>query len=730
MVWKLASIINISLFASTAAVGQASFVTSNAFVMADVSNDGQGLVRYFYANGEGITFLAARTSFLTILVDTTYYTNNPDLNPNTFPVYPTMLKGGGTTKRGDTIETVWQPEGKNAFDIVQDIYPVAFPISGSGQIVFKISVRNHTDTVLNAQAQYLLDVCLTKDVNTGNDNAPITTRYGYISNEWISFPDSYPIPPYYIASLQSLSGGSFPSLMAIGYLNDLLAPEPMGLIQPSLFAYTDWREIVTEWTWGAPEVGVQYPTVGDEALLFQWTANSVAAGDSTELACGSYGTPPCTPICLGNALDAMLVHPDHIVWNGTEYVPNHFPVDGIVWNQTDTVGTSASGTQSITNDATGQASGPVQIISPQPTSHNGHTQQQSPINSMIQGGMSATLTWEDTVLASVLTNCSTDSIYDIAFSATASGLGASGCLNGTYSCPIMVDCTAEPPIAPTATVLSRTGSYDGSECNTRCTSAVTFDTGARRIPVLMVSADSLTNMRLSIAPNHAGADSTFYSVCVVDSLQNGSAAIRLTDSLGNSSVVQYTYCTIPDTLPPLVLRASPTGMDFSMWIELLDNRPWDRGLDSMQITSLINGMFDSIPTKARIQGLSRYQFSLTPIDQSKPESICFTVVDLAGNHTDTCFTFAVEDVQSVPTPVISLVINPNPTSGSSTILLSGAPSADVEIFDVLGREVDRFRVDGSYDWETGGLPNGTYIVRANANGPGNSQPITKRIVKE
>ncbi len=78
----------------------------------------------------------------------------------------------------------------------------------------------------------------------------------------------------------------------------------------------------------------------------------------------------------------------------------------------------------------------------------------------------------------------------------------------------------------------------------------------------------------------------------------------------------------------------------------------------------------------------------------------------------------------------NIQVFPNPASGPATISLEGVPSADVEIFDVLGREVDRFRVEGSYEWETGGLPRGTYIVRANANGPGNPQPITKRIVKE
>ncbi|HET6401416.1 MAG TPA: choice-of-anchor D domain-containing protein [Candidatus Kapabacteria bacterium] len=74
---------------------------------------------------------------------------------------------------------------------------------------------------------------------------------------------------------------------------------------------------------------------------------------------------------------------------------------------------------------------------------------------------------------------------------------------------------------------------------------------------------------------------------------------------------------------------------------------------------------------------------------------------------------------------LSLSISPNPASGAATISL-GAPSAKVEIFDVLGREVASFRVAGSYEWQMGALPAGTYIVRAAAGG----MVVSKRVVKE
>ena len=93
---------------------------------------------------------------------------------------------------------------------------------------------------------------------------------------------------------------------------------------------------------------------------------------------------------------------------------------------------------------------------------------------------------------------------------------------------------------------------------------------------------------------------------------------------------------------------------------------------------------------------------------------------LSGNGTES-------GVNSTPASIpLALSISPNPTSGSTQISLSGAPSANVEIFDVLGRHVASFRVMGSYEWWTGGLPAGTYIVRAAAQGA----VVSKRVVKQ
>ncbi len=71
-------------------------------------------------------------------------------------------------------------------------------------------------------------------------------------------------------------------------------------------------------------------------------------------------------------------------------------------------------------------------------------------------------------------------------------------------------------------------------------------------------------------------------------------------------------------------------------------------------------------------------------------------------------------------------ISPNPATQMASIRLDGAPSAFVQVFDVLGREVARFRVAGSYEWQMGALPPGTYIVRADAG----ETVVSKQVVKK
>jgi hypothetical protein len=721
-----------------------------------------------------------QTSYLTVNVNGNYYTNNQNLvlsgRGMPLPTYPTaFLNNGKTSYTGpnkDTIETIWEPQGPNAFEIIQDIYTVEFPIVGSGQVVYRFSVKDLQNEPVAAQAQFLLDVDL-GITGSENDAAPITTRYGYLTSQVTSYPNSITpyIPPYFIATLQPVDSGSFPLLMAEGYTNDSLAPEPMGLTEPSLIAYVNWPDVVHDsgYTWGFPALDI----ADDEALLFQWPSSGADSGQTMVLASFSYGSAACTPICLGS-LDAMLVHPEHIVWSPAinSYVPNHFPVDGIVWNTNAQNASTASGTQTITNSVTNAANGPVKIVSPLPTTNNGYTQTHILTSLGAPGAIAehgyASISWEDTVLASVLTNCSTDSIYNIAFSLAAGGVPAPTCFAGTYVCPIEVDCQQKdltPPRHSTHLTVGNVNScgnykeyldsvYDDSTtdeglqsiswvvtpnanavkvdtgthtsctnvkvpitvtqidtiqapcvyftfkdcasppnisydtiCFGRCLPPVPFDTLPPRIRLLnryndnfrdttnfpcefqcseWVVTDSVeellpglqrdggldsivvisaSNMSFNLLhPVTPGMKEDTFTVCVTDSLEDGSIIIRAVDSADNSSMDTMTYCTMADVTPPVL---AVDLLQAGQWpVSVSDSQAWDRGLDSVSLTFVKNCWPVPNPSVFTIDSMNDSTCSLHPVSPCTHAFnftiaivdtfaiACFTseVWDCAGNH--------------------------------------------------------------------------------------------------
>ena len=67
-------------------------------------------------------------------------------------------------------------------------------------------------------------------------------------------------------------------------------------------------------------------------------------------------------------------------------------------------------------------------------------------------------------------------------------------------------------------------------------------------------------------------------------------------------------------------------------------------------------------------------------------------------------------VQRSPSAAFEISIFPDPLSTTATLSLTGIPSGNVEIYDMLGRDVARFRMSGSYEWNASALPVGTYMV--------------------
>ncbi len=338
--WVLAMGLTIAVFGLAGLLARsanAQTVTSNAFVGAKVGNQ-NGIIGIYLAGTNPKAILTNRDhSYLTIQIGNDYYTNNDNnptvIEPSGATATPISLTTGGTTQLvhgkipgTDTVRTIWQPKGPGAFDIVQDVYPVA-GIS-CGQIVYKWSIVNHEDNFLNVQVQYLLDIATSSSAPTYSTEAPaVTTRKGYNSDRWQDLSNTI---PYFITSEYDLSSNRFPGILGAGYTVDDLAPFPMNLMQPADVEVVDWP-VMAETLWGVPSSMGTTMADADNAMLLLWPSSGVAPNSEQEIGRGSYGTPPCQPVTLGN-LDALLLHVEHIVWTGSNYMPSTFPVEAVIWD--------------------------------------------------------------------------------------------------------------------------------------------------------------------------------------------------------------------------------------------------------------------------------------------------------------------------------------------------------------------------------------------------------------
>ncbi len=277
---------------------------------------------------------------------------------------------------------------------------------------------------------------------------------------------------------------------------------------------------------------------------------------------------------------------------------------------------------------------------------------------------------------------------------------------------------------PTVKVISRVGSSDTSQCNARCTHVVAVDSGSHQSGIRSVVATFANNMVLTV-PNFApGVPSVPYSICVLDSMSNGSATVTIADTSANVSTATYSYCTIPDTLAPAIQWDTVAN-----WIQFFirDNRPWDRGLSSIVVTDSQNISF--YPSLGQVTpGVGTYKTVASQIDQSKPSRFRISVRDTAGNVSQE-YAFEKQGTAGVgggESSNVTIAVFPNPISGLTSICLQGAASAKFTVFDVLGHEIEHFTVENTYGWQTSALAAGTYILRAEVDG----HILSKRVVRE
>ncbi len=178
-----------------------------------------------------------------------------------------------------------------------------------------------------------------------------------------------------------------------------------------------------------------------------------------------------------------------------------------------------------------------------------------------------------------------------------------------------------------------------TDCHAQCqewsvTDTAKSDTSVDRgvDSIIVVSA---TNMTLSGVPVKGkyptGTPEATFHVCVTDSLLDGTIILRANDTSHNFSFDTITYCTTPDTLPPVITAQAYNPTDSSWHIHVTETRPWDRGIDSVWLEQTSNVTSSPLLPVHPAGCPSTFDFRVIVIDTSQCASAMVYAKDCAGN---------------------------------------------------------------------------------------------------
>lgn len=217
-----------------------------------------------------------------------------------------------------------------------------------------------------------------------------------------------------------------------------------------------------------------------------------------------------------------------------------------------------------------------------------------------------------------------------------------------------------------------TGSFDSSECNSRLDS---FDVRDDRLhdkgldSVFVIGTPVNMIAVIDTFPKHSPI--VRFALSVIDTMKDGAVCIRAIDGAGNYRDTCIFYCTIHDTLPPIVTIKKDSKRRGKWTVNVSDNRPWDRLIDSVFIVSPQNITFPPTgnpPSRLYTSGQPVYSFIVTTIDTMKVSSFCVKANDLAGNMSDTICTKQGIDTDSY-CPNINVSPDPKTSPTSITVFV-------------------------------------------------------------
>ncbi len=198
--------------------------------------------------------------------------------------------------------------------------------------------------------------------------------------------------------------------------------------------------------------------------------------------------------------------------------------------------------------------------------------------------------------------------------------------------------TAHPPLPDLTAPLFwlDTGAAD---CHDQCTewnvtdsnkSATSIDRGVDSI--IVVSKTNATVSGIPAGGNYpVGTPEATFRICVTDSLLDDTVIVRASDSSHNFRFDTITYCTTPDTHPPIITIAQYNATDSSFHVHVTDTQAWDRGVDSVWVEDTSNVI--TIPASAPYSVPCKpvFDFRIIVLDTSECAGASVYAKDCWGN---------------------------------------------------------------------------------------------------
>ncbi len=246
------------------------------------------------------------------------------------------------------------------------------------------------------------------------------------------------------------------------------------------------------------------------------------------------------------------------------------------------------------------------------------------------------------------------------------------------------------------------------------------------LPLIVPAHSSNTFLNYTFSPtsNFSGSyfNTTFATVNLAgDSVGCPSITLLLIGNVakpgGGSGIDTNVRALFPTDTRTLAIEG--TGQKTTMTFKFTNN---------LNVVTIVNKVYLKDGTYFSIVGTNPTPtpFTLSP-DQTMTATVSFNATD-QSLHTDSLMIDASHNLQTTVFGLqgvqfisgvsantlpegVKISVSPNPSTGNVNIQSAGIRSANIQVFDLLGKEIASAKADSQWKWDTSNTVDGSYFIR-------------------